>query len=357
MFWPLKLIGFHAENMGRAAIMRIRLYWTIVILGCLAFHSASAQRSGGSSPDGNNQPAIAALDEVMNRYVERIHCTAATLAIAKNGRFFYRRGYGWLDKDHSVRTPSYTYIGIASCEKPITASAIRKLAREGTLDLDAPVMATLKITPAGQVNDSRVNQITFEHLLEHKAGWGGDIRWELENMARAQSATPSFTMPQLLGFAMTRKLEADPGSVVKYSNFGFDTLRYVVFAESQIPAGLYYRTKLVTNRLRYEVGETWELPLALRTNCAVWNLDDGGPIFASAEYLCAFMNEYWLTGKPRDAGHPLWVMYGSLQGSTAIMVWRPDGVNIAALFNGRNETQHDEIRAALEGVVNGLKIK
>jgi hypothetical protein len=67
------------------------------------------------------------------------------------------------------------------------------------------------------------------------------------------------------------------------------------------------------------------------------------------------MRRYWLTGEPRDNGNPLWVMYGSLDGSTAIMVWRPDGTDIVALFNGRGSATHDEIRKDLEEVIERFK--
>jgi hypothetical protein len=63
------------------------------------------------------------------------------------------------------------------------------------------------------------------------------------------------------------------------------------------------------------------------------------------------MDEYWYTGKPRDNDNPLWVKYGSLPGSTAVMIWRQDGYNIAAFFNGRNQTTNDEVRYVLDDAV------
>ena len=67
------------------------------------------------------------------------------------------------------------------------------------------------------------------------------------------------------------------------------------------------------------------------------------------------MRNYWLTGEPRDSGNPLWVMYGSLDGSTAIMVWRPDGIDLVALFNGRGSVSQDEISRDLQVVIDRLK--
>jgi hypothetical protein len=100
-----------------------------------------------------------------------------------------------------------------------------------------------------------------------------------------------------------------------------------------------------------QIGQTEQSPVDPLPPEAVWNTADGGPIFTSARYLCDFMQEYWLTGMPRTEDRPLWVMYGSLPGSTAVMVWRQDGINIAAIFNGRNATTNDDVRNAVEAAV------
>jgi len=301
---------------------------------------------------GTDQATVPSLDKVMIGFVKKINCTAATVAISRQGRLVYERGYGWLDQDHKIAAPPNAYFGIASCEKPITAAAVRKLAAEGKLNLNAPLFSTLGIQPAGKIVDGRVTNITFEEVLEHKAGWGGDIGGELARLARAAGARPPFTIPTLLGQVMSRPLESAPGKATNYSNFGFDTLRYVVEYESHMTPGVYFRNELLRENSCQEVGLIGELTPFERTNRAVWNVGTGGPAYASAKYLCAFMEEYWQTGSPRGRGYGSWWMYGTRPGSTAIMVWRPDGINIAAVFNGRNSTTHAEIRSALEEVVN-----
>jgi hypothetical protein len=285
-------------------------------------------------------------------YVLKINSTAGALAISRQGQLLYERGYGWLDRQHKVPTPPNAFFGIASCEKPITAAAVRKLAAEGKLNLDATVFSTLGIRPAGSIVDKRVNDITFEELLQHKAGWGGDIGDDLRKLAMAAGVRPPFTIPTLLAEVMTRPLESEPGKEYKYSNFGFDTLRYAVEFASHTAPGYYYQGSLLQKSTCREVGQPQQLPAIERPFHAVWNLREGGAIYASAKYMCAFMEEYWLTGKPRSRGNPLWVMYGSLDGSTAIMFWRVDGINIAAVFNGRNETKHAEIASALGEALN-----
>jgi CubicO group peptidase (beta-lactamase class C family) len=326
----------------------------LVFVGLLSLALVAAQGDSKNAMSTAIHPKIAALDAGMDGYVRKIGCTAGVLAIGKNGQLLYSRGYGWLDKERMIPAPANAYIGIASCEKPITAAAVRKLAREGKFKLNAPLFETLRIRPAGRIVDPRVNLITFEHVLEHKAGWGGDIRGELTAAAKSAGAGPPFDVPKLLAYARSRPLVDEPGKVSKYSNFGFEAMRYAVWFMSKQMPGVYFRENLLEGSRCKEIGEPDELVPAQRKPRAVWNLAEGGPVFASAPYLCRFMDEYWLTGHPRNSGQ-VWVMYGSLPGSTTIMVWRPDGLNLAANFNGRNQTTHDEIKVALENAIDQTK--
>ena len=75
---------------------------------------------------------------------------------------------------------------------------------------------------------------------------------------------------------------------------------------------------------------------------------------ASAPALCNFMQRFWITGELRDRSNPKWVKYGGLPASTALMIWRSDGINVVALFNGRSDS-HDRIKDDLEAVIDRLK--
>jgi CubicO group peptidase (beta-lactamase class C family) len=300
---------------------------------------------------GTNQPAMPPLDKVMTNCVKKIESTAGTLAISWHGRLLYERGYGWLDQQHTIPAPPNAYFGIASCEKPVTAAAVRKLAAEGMLNLDSPLFSTLGIEAAGKIIDRRVTNITFEQVLEHKAGWGGDIAGDLANAAWESGVRPPLTIPKLLAQVMSRKLVAEPGKTFKYSNFGFDTLRYVVTYESHLSPGDYFREKLLQKSACQEIGQPSELSWDQRSSRAVWNVNSGGPVYASAKYLCAFMDEYWMPGTPRGRGFGSWFMYGTMPASTTLMVWEPNGINIVASFNGRNSTKHEDIQKALEAAL------
>ncbi len=158
------------------------------------------------------------------------------------------------------------------------------------------------------------------------------------------------SVPTLLSVVMTQRLKHDPGTVSDYSNFGFDSLRHLIGATTGRNSGAYFRRELLINETSLEAQESAE-PVA-RGKSLVWNALEGGPTSASAPYLCKFMRRYWITGEFRDNGNPLWVMNGSLPGSTSLMVWRSDGINLVALFNGRNETHHDDIYRDLAAILD-----
>ena len=229
----------------------------------------------------------------------------------------------------------------------MTASAVRALAGKRKLKLDELFFQTLDIRPGGAVVDPRVNSITVLNVLDHKAGWGGDIHGRLSKSVEAVGKKPPFSMPVLLGQAMCLRLEAEPGKVFNYSNLGYDALRYLLEVKSGEKPGPFFRETLLKKKSQ-DVGQPWEAATAEVTARRVWNVNAGGPVYASAPYLTDFMREYWMSGQPRTGNGQVWVSYGSLNGSTALMLWRGDGLNVAALFNGRNETSHDAIRTALE---------
>ena len=333
------------------------------------------RKKSGIPVTGMDGPGIEMLDDVMLKFLDKTGSTAAALAVSRRGEILHSRGYGWSDREKKVAMRPDTMIGIASCDKPITAAAIRRLAREGRLSLDAPVFELLRISPRGPVVDDRMARITIRHLLEHKAGWGPDpvpeaidaarksgfadpvpvdLRpWTPERPGAKRAAPAPIPLETLLGFVMTQKLKNTPGSQSEYSNFGFAVLKHAITRVTGRPYVEYFQQELFRPNV-VRTFKAWDTPRRTGDPPLVWNAEMGG-LSASAPALLTFMNAYWLTGEPRDGGNPLWVMYGSLPGSTALMVWRSDGTDIVALFNSRASATHDEIRAELESIVEKLR--
>jgi CubicO group peptidase (beta-lactamase class C family) len=297
---------------------------------------------------GKVTPGVEAIDRVMLRYLDRIGCTGATVAVARGGVLIHSRGYGWSDKARTVPMQPDTLIGIASCEKPITAAAIRQLARAGRLDLKAGVFKLLKVQPHGKVVDPRIWQITIEHLLDHKPGWQG--RPIDTALAAAKRSSRQDPVPAELALAniMAQRLTSDPGTAYKYCNECYDILRYVILKVSGQRPVDYFRTTLFDRTQENELKGFEASKVHRRPGDPPIVSNEGGPVSASAPALCEFMHHFWETGEPRDNTTPRWEKDGSLPGSTALMLWRHDGLDLAVLFNGRGSPKHDAIRRDLE---------
>lgn len=305
---------------------------------------------------GPRAPKVELLDEVMLKYREEIGCTAATLAISKDGKVLYRRGYGWRDRVKTIPTNPDTMIGIASCDKPLAAAAIRRLAQKWPHHEEEKLFDILPIKPQGEVVDPRIRNITIGCLIGHTAGWGSNPRSWATELAHQAGFKDSVPMDILLGFVMTRPLENIPGSTPKYCNFGYDILRYIVEKQTEKTFTEYVCNNLLDLSSTKCMYDAYLTPEKENTSL-IWNYYlNAGEVSASARVLCRFMERYWLTGEPRQGGNPYWVMYGSLDSSTAMMVWRSDGINLVALFNGRrSNVGHDEIKGELEKVIEQLK--
>jgi hypothetical protein len=68
------------------------------------------------------------------------------------------------------------------------------------------------------------------------------------------------------------------------------------------------------------------------------------------------MRYFWLTGEPQNRDNPTCQNNGGMPGSTAMMLWRPDGIDVAFIFIGRdNKVSCEQIKDDLEKVIDRLK--
>src|SRR5262245_39249302 len=126
---------------------------------------------------GDAVPELAGLDAVMLRCLAEHGVPGAALAVAKDGRPVYARGFGWADLQTLTPVAPDTRFRLASVSKPTTGVAVLRLAQEGRLSLDERAFERLPVEPhlaPGARPDPRWQQITIRHLLNHTAGWDRD---------------------------------------------------------------------------------------------------------------------------------------------------------------------------------------
>jgi CubicO group peptidase (beta-lactamase class C family) len=183
---------------------------------------------------GKEVKGLEPLDDGVITIMRRHGIPGAALAIAKDGKLVLAKGYGWSNLETGEYVKPDTLFGVASISKSFTAAAILKLVEQGKLKLDdKPFVMLAHIRPLPGVQpDPRLKNITVHHLLIHAGGWdakksGDPVNWTTEMQYRRGDRLP-VSAEQLISFTLGVRLDFDPGTDEKYSNFGYIVLGEVI---------------------------------------------------------------------------------------------------------------------------------
>ena len=205
-----------------------------------------------TAPDAQELPPIAALDRVMNEFMSARAIPGGSLAIVRNRRLVYTRGYGQADVDSGALVGPDSLFRIASLSKPFTAVAAMKLVERGQLDLNARAFEMLGITPfvpPGRSMDPRVMSITVRQLLQHLGGWDrsrtADPLFQLRVIAGALSVASPPSPSDIIRYQLGQPLDFDPGARFAYSNFGYCVLGRIIERVSGMPYAEFVRREVL----------------------------------------------------------------------------------------------------------------
>jgi N-acyl-D-amino-acid deacylase len=307
---------------------------------------------------GPANAAFRPLDEAIQRFMETINSSAATAAVSRGGKLLYARGYGWRDARRQKPTQPDTLMRIASVTKPITATAVRKLAKEGKLSLQTRVFPLLGIRPYnGKVGDPRLERITVGHLLAHKGGWDSkktfDPMFRTSLIEKALGLRRPATPVNVIEYMLAQSLQFDPEEREAYSNFGYCVLGrvlekvaakpYMEVLQQEIfdPLGV---TDIKPARSAAKDRDPREVWYPVPDNeFSVDVMDSHGGLIASAPALCQFLAHYWISGEPRRRGGRFeYTSSGSFPGTTALAYQRADGIDVVVLLNNRRDRHYAE---------------
>ena len=192
---------------------------------------------------GTYVPELQAVDTLLQNFMVGKPIPGGTIAITHNDKVIYERGIGYSDAASTVPMQETALMRLASVSKPVTASAIHQLAKDGQLNLNAKVFnisgngGILNITPYnGTLGDSRLRDITVQQLLEHKGGWNrdtaGDLAFRDVQIATAMGLPSPPGIDNTARYILSQPLQFTPGTTSNYSNIGYMFLGMVVEAAS-----------------------------------------------------------------------------------------------------------------------------
>jgi hypothetical protein len=132
---------------------------------------------GDSTPcqEGSHPPVtgpyvkeLSGLDNLMVNWMNKYCFRAATLAVLKDKKLVYERGYGYQDKNLTTPILPNARMRLASVSLVLTKRALRQLVEEDKLlDPEASVYQVLNLPPwVGTYADERMKDIKIQHLLD-----------------------------------------------------------------------------------------------------------------------------------------------------------------------------------------------
>jgi CubicO group peptidase (beta-lactamase class C family) len=190
----------------------------------------------------------------------------ASVAVAREGKLVYARGFGYASLDDSIPAEPYHRFRIASVSKLVTAVAIMKLQEEGKLSVNDKVFgpgAILDDTLFAHPKDRRVFDITVGHLLAHEGGWSqryGDQMFMPDVVARTLDVPLPVDLKTIIRFALGKNLHFTPGTGQSYSNLGYSILGLVIEEASGLDYETYCRKKILEPLGIYDMALGKNLP-------------------------------------------------------------------------------------------------
>jgi len=249
-------------------------------------------------------PQAAALDSYIERFMRRWEIKGGSLAIMKDGRLIYSKGYGWADEEKGIPMSPGHIMRIASLSKLITATAIMQLCERRVLSLEDRVFGDGGILDCPQfsrIRDKRARSITVEHLLRHEAGFTmhrGDPMFTTRSIIIREGLDTVPDMDRIIEYALGDRLGYTPGTGFRYSNLGYLILTKIVevcsgmdyeeYCQENIlhPAGCYdmhlarnlYEDRYPNEVRYYETHEAEPVPAFDNSGDTLWRSYGGSNI-------------------------------------------------------------------------------
>ncbi len=202
--------------------------------------------------DKSELPETKKLDSYIKQFMRQWGIKGASVAIMKDEKLIYAKGYGWADEEDSVRTEVKHIFRIASVSKLLTATAIMKLVENRMLALDQKPFAKggiLDISAFQNIKDKRVRDITIEQLLRHRAGFSrrrGDPMFIPNTIRKKMNLDSAPTTDDIIRYVLGSTLDYQPDSGTKYSNFGYLLLSRIIEQVTGMPYESYVKNIILS---------------------------------------------------------------------------------------------------------------
>jgi CubicO group peptidase (beta-lactamase class C family) len=193
--------------------VRIKNLRQVFVMFVLAVLSNTA--SGGDNAQKHN------IETLFSHHLDNIQSPGFAVAIVKDGKVVFKKGYGVVDANSSESFSADTIIGIGSVAKSFTAMMILQLQEKNLLDIDD---AIIKYLPWFRAADkSKSDQITIRMFLNMTSG----LEQRFSQLTLNQSKQADALEKGVMNIS-SYHIKGEPGQSFQYINEGWNTLGLII---------------------------------------------------------------------------------------------------------------------------------
>ena len=168
---------------------------------------------------------MAGFDQYMEDHIRAHGVRSASIAITKDGRLVFARGYTLAESGYPVTQPTSLY-RIASSTKTLTGLCTNLLIQRGAT-ITASTLAGSYLGLPGY--DPRFDQIRVHHLLAHRAGvYADNSSWGVANWLSSTNPQLPVSSWNTARCVAGTSMRATPGNGNLYSNIGYYLLGSII---------------------------------------------------------------------------------------------------------------------------------
>jgi len=218
----------HDLSVGRIFLIKLT-----VLVACLCSYSCTPHEPL-KSPKAFTKIKTQKLDQFIENFRQNFPIPGIAIAIVSNDSVYYTAS-GLSDEKNHPFTASTPFLA-GSVSEPMLATAVLKLADEGKLDLDEPV---IKYLPYFKMGGDNYKKVTVRHLLTHTSGVQHyNIMWDAPSFkANALEVTTRSISSQQPLFKV-------PGTRVSRSPYNYDILADVISKVTGKPFEVYLKSEV-----------------------------------------------------------------------------------------------------------------
>lgn len=200
------------------------------------YFNASAQVSNATKSDSNISQLYRRLDIV----IQKEHIPGILVAIVKKDSILYSGGLGYADLKQRRQVEHQTQFHFASVTKFFVAMGIQQLVANGKLKLNDRIRDIAPEIPFDNHWEA-TDPVRVIHLLEHTAGFE-DV--QLNSMVDISKKKPVVGIEALKAVSNSLTVRWRPGTMMSYSNPGYNVLGYIIEKVSGMPWDRYLEEQI-----------------------------------------------------------------------------------------------------------------